>query len=69
MTTTVRASDKLVPWLVTMTAMATVIGAVGPEIWDRVPPNTAAKKTHRDRAVHAGGPPRARCDAKGQRDW
>ena len=44
MTTTVKASLKLVAWLVTMTAMATVIGAVGPEIWDRVPPNTAAKK-------------------------
>ena len=40
----VRASDKLVAWLVTITAMATVIGAVGPEFWDRVPPNTAAKK-------------------------
>ena len=26
-----------------MTAMATVIGAVGPDIWDRVPPNTDAK--------------------------
>ena len=23
--------------------MATAIGPVGPEIWDRVPPNTAAK--------------------------
>ena len=27
-----------------MTVIATVIGAVGPEIWERVPPNTAAKK-------------------------
>ena len=27
-----------------MTAMATVIGAVGPVIWDRVPPNIGAKK-------------------------
>ena len=27
-----------------MTAIATVIGAVGPEIWDRVPPKIAAKK-------------------------
>ena len=44
MTTTVKASVKLVAWLVTMTAMATVIGAVGPEIRDRVPPSTAAKK-------------------------
>ena len=44
MTTTVRASVRFVAWVVTMTAMATVIGAVGPEICDRVPPNTAAKK-------------------------
>ena len=26
-----------------MTAIATAIGPVGPEIWERVPPNTAAK--------------------------
>ena len=30
-------------WLVMMTAMATDMGAVGPDIWERVPPNTAAK--------------------------
>ena len=30
--------------LVTMTAIATDMGPVGPDIWDRVPPNTAAKK-------------------------
>ena len=26
-----------------MTAIATAIGPVGPEIWERVPPKTAAK--------------------------
>ena len=31
-------------WLVTMTAIATVMGPVGPEIWDLVPPKTDAKK-------------------------
>ena len=43
-TTTVKASARLDAWLVTMTAMATVMGAVGPEICARVPPNTDAKK-------------------------
>ena len=37
------ASVRLDEWLVMITAMATAIGAVGPEICDRVPPNTAAK--------------------------
>ena len=37
------ASDRLDEWLVMITAIATAIGAVGPEICDRVPPNTAAK--------------------------
>ena len=31
-------------WLAMITAMATAMGAVGSDIWDRVPPNTAAKK-------------------------
>ena len=43
-TTTVSASVRSDAWVVRMTVMATVIGAVGPEIWDLVPPNTAAKK-------------------------
>ena len=42
-TTTVRASGRVDAWLAMMTAMAIVIGPVGPEIWDLVPPNTAAK--------------------------
>ena len=42
--TTVRASVRLDAWLAMITAMATAMGAVGPDIWDRVPPNTAAKK-------------------------
>ena len=44
MTTIVNASVRLAAWLVTMTAIATAIGPVGPDIWDFVPPNTAAKK-------------------------
>ena len=44
MTTTVNASERLRAWLVTTTAIATAIGPVGPDICDRVPPNTAAKK-------------------------
>ena len=40
----VRASVRLAARLVTMTAMATAIGPVGPDIWDRVPPNIDAKK-------------------------
>ena len=35
---------RVAAWLATMTAMATVMGPVGPEIWDLVPPNTDAKK-------------------------
>ena len=35
---------RLDAWLVSTTAIATVIGAVGPEICERVPPNTDAKK-------------------------
>ena len=31
-------------WVVTMTAMATVMDGVGPEICERVPPNTEANK-------------------------
>ena len=40
----VKASDILLAWAVTTTAIATAIGPVGPDICDRVPPNTAAKK-------------------------
>ena len=43
-TTTAKASPSVEACVVTMTAMATVMGAVGPEIWKRVPPNTEAKK-------------------------
>ena len=43
-TTMVSASVRVPACVVTMTAMATVIDGVGPEICDRVPPNTAAKK-------------------------
>ena len=39
----VNASAKLSAWVVTITAIATAIGPVGPDIWDRVPPKTAAK--------------------------
>ena len=40
--TTTRASLIELACSVMMTAMATVMGAVGPEIWERVPPNSAA---------------------------
>ena len=43
MMTMVNASARLPAWLVTMTAIATAIGPVGPDICDFVPPNTAAK--------------------------
>ncbi len=43
-TTTVSASARVFAWLVTMTAMATVMGAVGPDICDRVPPNIEANR-------------------------
>ena len=43
MTTIVKASARDSAWVVTMTAMATAIGPVGPEICERVPPKTAAK--------------------------
>ncbi len=42
-TAIVNASARLSACVVTITAMATAIGPVGPEICDRVPPNTAAK--------------------------
>ena len=44
MMTTVNASASVLAWLVTMTAIATVIEPVGPDICDFVPPNTDAKK-------------------------
>ena len=44
MMTIVNAAARLSAWVVTMTAMATAIGPVGPDIWERVPPKTAAKK-------------------------
>ena len=44
-------------WLATITAMATVIEPVGPEMRDRVPPNTAAKKpTEMAPYIPAAGP-------------
>ena len=42
--TIVKTSVRLSACVVTMTAIATAIGPVGPEICDFVPPNTAAKK-------------------------
>ena len=42
--TIVNAPARLSAWLATMTAMTTAMGPVGPDIWERVPPNTAAKK-------------------------
>ena len=44
MMTMVKAAARLSAWSVTTTAMATAIGPVGPDIWERVPPKTAAKK-------------------------
>ena len=44
MMTMVKASARVSAWVVTITAMATAMGPVGPEICDRVPPKTAAKK-------------------------
>ena len=44
MMTIVKASAMLSEWAATMTAMATVIEPVGPDMSPRVPPNTAAKK-------------------------
>ena len=44
MTTIANASPSVEACVVMITDMATVIGAVGPEICDRVPPNTEAKK-------------------------
>ena len=43
MITTIMASASVAEWVVRIAAMATVMGAVGPEICERVPPNTAAK--------------------------
>ena len=42
--TMVKASSKLWACWVTTTAIAMVIGPVGPEIWEGVPPKTEAKK-------------------------
>ena len=41
--TTANASPGVEAWFVITTAMAMVMGPVGPEIWVRVPPKTAAK--------------------------
>ena len=50
-----------------MTAMATAIGPVGPDIRDRVPPNTDAKKPTAMAPYSPGRRPQARRHAKGQR--
>ena len=42
-TTTANASARVDACVVITTAIATVMGPVGPEIWERVPPNTDAK--------------------------
>ncbi len=44
MITIVKASAMLSAWAATMTAIATVMEPVGPDMSDRVPPNTAVKK-------------------------
>ena len=44
MMTIVNALARLSACVATITATAMAIGPVGPEIWERVPPNTAAKK-------------------------
>ena len=43
-TTMAKASPTVDAWVVSTTAMVIVMGPVGPEIWVRVPPKTAAKK-------------------------
>ena len=43
MMTIVNALARLSAWALTMTVIATSIEPVGPDICDRVPPNTAAK--------------------------
>ena len=44
MMTIVNAWARLSAWVATTTAIAMAMGPVGPDICDRVPPNTAAKK-------------------------
>ena len=43
MMTMVKAVARLSAWVETMTAMATVMEPVGPDIWERVPRNMAVK--------------------------
>ena len=49
--------------------MATVIGAVGPEIWGAGAPEHGGEEPDGDCAVQAGHRPHARSDAKRHRDW
>ena len=51
-----------------MTAIATAIGPVGPDICERVPPNTAAKKPTAIAPYMPASAPKPRCHAEGQRD-
>ena len=65
MMTMVNASARLSAWLATITAIATVIEPVGPEMSERVPPNTAAKKpTEIAPYIPAAGPSSAPNTAK-----
>ena len=49
-----------------MTAIATAIGPVGPEIWERVPAEDGGEEPDRDRPVDPGDRPQARGHAEGQ---
>ena len=62
----VKASARDSAWVVTMTAIATAIGPVGPEIWDLVPPNIAAKKPTAIAPYIPGDRPQAGGYAEGQ---
>ena len=67
-TTTVSASWSVDACSVMTTAMATAIGPVGPEICERVPPNTRCEEAQGDRAVQPGHRAEARSYPEGQSD-
>ena len=54
-------------WVMTMTAIATAIGPVGPGYLGARSPEHRREEAHGDRPVYAGKRPQARCHAEGQR--
>ena len=66
MITIVNASAILSAWAATMTAIATVMEPVGPDMSDRVPPEHGGEEAYGDRPEDPGSRPQSCCNAERQ---